>query len=165
MKINPNFNAFNISAKGMGAQKKKMDLIAENIANTETTKTENGTPYKRKYLIIEENESFQQRFFTESNNLSLRVTNQNHIAAPVKTSNLNPKEDIGISAEVLQDNTTGTRVLMPEHPDADSDGYVEMPNVNVVTEMVDMIAATRSYEANLTAFNASKQIAKDSLEI
>ena len=69
------------------------------------------------------------------------------------------------SINVVEDKTEGDWVHMPEHPDANEEGYVELSNVNVINEMIDMIAATRSYEANLTAFNASKQMAKDALEI
>ena len=77
----------------------------------------------------------------------------------------NNKPDNGIQSEEVNDSTPGQLVYMPDHPDADEKGYVMMPNVNVVTEMVDMISATHSYEANLTVFNSSKQIAKDSLDI
>jgi len=163
MKINPNFNAFNISAQGMGAQKRKMDLIAENIANVDTTKTKDGTPYKRKYLVVEEKQSFGQKMVDAKNTLRLRTTNGMQISSPAQLPKQTSSNDL--ESQVKQDATAGEMLYMPDHPDANEDGYVRMPNVNVVTEMVDMIAATRSYEANLTAFNASKQIAKDSLEI
>jgi len=164
MKISPNFQAFNISAKGMGLEKKRMDLIAENIANLNTTKTEKGTAYKRKYLQITSNGKFGNVLDKEKLSLRLKTGNNNHIN---RMNDENPAKGKkgNLSQEVLEDKTVGETVYMPEHPDADSDGYVEMPNVNVVNEMVDMIASTRSYEANLEAFNASKQIAKDSLEI
>jgi flagellar basal-body rod protein FlgC len=71
----------------------------------------------------------------------------------------------GVRAEVVEDNAPERLVYNPEHPDADENGYVHMPNVNIIVEMVDMISATRAYEANATAFNASKNIAKDALEI
>ena len=74
-------------------------------------------------------------------------------------------DNINFNAMENVDNSEGELVYMPDHPDANEDGYVHMPNVNVITEMVDMISASRSFEANLTAFNAAKQIAKDSLEI
>ncbi len=163
MKINPNFNAFNISARGMGAQKKKMDLIAENIANVDTTKTKNGDVYRRKYLVVEENQSFQKKLSTVGETLRLRTTNDLQISAPASLPQENKQS--GLETKVVEDSSAGELVYMPDHPDANDDGYVQMPNVNIVTEMVDMIAATRSYEANLTAFNASKQIAKDALEI
>lgn len=163
MKINPNFRAFDISAKGMGLEKKKMDLIAENIANINTTKTEDGTAYKRKYIRITENENFQQNLSTANSSIKLKVNVGDHIERPDKLTFSNDSDNL--TSETMKDDSAGEKVFLPEHPDADADGYVQMPNINVVTEMVDMIAASRGYEANLTAFNSAKQIAKDSLEI
>lgn len=164
MKISPNFTSFNISAKGMGIEKKKMDLIAENIANLNTTKTEDGTVYKRKFIQITNKKGFGNFLETEELALKLKTGNSDHIGKAGEMELPSGKKG-GLSEEVMEDKGTGETVYMPEHPDADANGYVEMPNVNVVNEMVDMIASTRSYEANLEAFNASKQIAKDSLEI
>ena len=164
MKINPNFSAFKISSKGMSIQKKQMDLITENIANTSTTRSEDGTAYKRKYISVEfEKDNFQAN---GSNQMSVgfKSSRSNHIKQP-QFSISQEKENINFNAKENIDNTQGELVFMPDHPDANEDGYVQMPNVNVVTEMVDMISASRSFEANLTAFNAAKQIAKDSLGI
>lgn len=164
MKINPNFSAFSLSAKGMGTQKKKMDLVAENIANTDTTRTKDGTVYKRKYLVVQEDKSFNNNLRLEKGKLNLEVSEPGHIALP-QTITINGQKKDEMNSEVISDKSRGELVYMPDHPDANKNGYVQMPNVNVVTEMVDMIAASRSYEANLTAFNASKQIAKDALQI
>lgn len=164
MKIAPNFKAFNISAKGMGFEKKRMDLIAENIANLNTTKTENGSAYKRKFLQVTNKDSFDNVLKNEKLALRLKTGSNSHISK-MDEVDAAPGKKGGLSQQVMEDKNVGETVYMPEHPDADADGYVEMPNVNVVNEMVDMIASTRSYEANLEAFNASKQIAKDSLEI
>lgn len=164
MNISPKLASFGISARGMSLQKKKMDLVAENIANINTTKTEDGTAYKRKYLRIEEDPVFKRALATEQNTIRLKSNSSNHITIPDK---VDPGKLAGrkMEPELMQDNSSGDLVHMPDHPDANEDGYVEMPNVNIVNEMVDMIAATRSYEANLEAFNASKQIARDSMEI
>ncbi|MGE5498913.1 MAG: flagellar basal body rod protein FlgC [Syntrophothermus sp.] len=167
MKISNNFLGIKMSAAGMSIQRKKMNLISENLANTSTTKTDNGTPYQRKFLVVKQ-EGPQERgsLPVAEQSLKMTVTQGNHMPltpAPFQTENdLSP---IGMKQEELIDKKDGDVVYMPEHPDADQDGYVHMPNVNVVTEMVDMIAATRSYEANLTALNSSKQMAKDALEI
>jgi flagellar basal-body rod protein FlgC len=139
MKIGNNFAGFKISAKGLSIQRKKMNLIAENIANAENTRTETGDPYKRKFMIVS----------NETNQVYLNDT----------------KMDNNLKLEVLEDEKEGEMIFLPSHPDADQKGYVQMSNVNVVQEMVEMIAASRSYEANLTALNASKDMAKDSLEI
>ncbi|MCF8240197.1 MAG: flagellar basal body rod protein FlgC [Melioribacteraceae bacterium] len=170
MKIGPNFSSFGVSSKGMSIQRKKMDLISENIANISTTKAENGKPYQKKYLQIMQVDSLSPApLRTNSGSIGIVRTNSNHMRLSntpglgefVKSASENDK----IVAEIKSDNTMGNMEYIPDHPDSDENGYVIMPNVNVVTEMVDMIAATRSYEANLTAFNASKQMTKDSLEI
>lgn len=165
MKINPNFSSFQISSKGMSIQKQKMDLITENIANTSTTKTEDGTPYKRKYISVEfEKNSFQNNNFFTLPDIGFKEVNKNHFSGIPRNAVSDP-DNIKFNAVENVDNSEGELVYMPDHPDANEEGYVKMPNVNVITEMVDMISASRSYEANLTAFNAAKQIAKDSLEI
>lgn len=163
MKINPNFSAFNISSKGMSIQKKQMELITENIANTSTTKSEDGGPYKRKYISVEfEKTDFQNIKSLQNMKVGFTNTRNDHFS-PVTVGDENEHGIFKVNEEV--DNKEGELVYMPDHPDADEEGYVHMPNVNVVTEMVDMINASRSFEANLTAFNAAKQMAKDSLEI
>ncbi len=166
MKVGDNFPGFNISAKGLSIQRKKMNIIAENIANADTLRTENGKPYQRKFLLVEQTQQVHKPGLIPSNNkLKLNTTNHNHISTPGSvTTGPFTTPDALISSENT-DKTRGEIVHMPSHPYADENGYVEMTNVNVITEMVEMIAATRSYEANLTALNASKQIAKDSLEI
>lgn len=168
MKIGGSLFGLQFSSRGMSIQRKKMDLISQNIANADNVRTENGEPYKRKFLRIQgEQESFNNNLnIVENPVLRLNSNNPNHLAK------MQGAEEFSISADqgrvVLEEQTdlkSGDVVYMPEHPDANKDGYVEMSNVNVITEMVDMIAATRSYEANLQALNAAKQMAKDSLEI
>ncbi len=163
MKVNLNFSGFNISAKGMSIQRKKMDLIAENIANVDTTKTAEGTTYQRKYLVVN-GEKQVNAPASFQNELRLKTTDPEHIFKEIE---IKPDAIDGkvVNIQENKDTEPGNMVYMPDHPDADEKGYVMMPNVNIVTEMVDMIAATRSYESNMTAFNAAKQVAKDSLEI
>ena len=160
MKITPNFLSFRISAKGMSIQKKKMELVTENIANMNTTKTDNGQPYKRKFLVVKQIEENKNKLTLKK---SLSSDSFNALL-PVRQSSL-LDTDKNIITEIKEDKGEGELVYMPDHPDANEEGYVQMPNVNVVTEMVDMIAASRSFEANVAAFEASKQIAKNSLEI
>lgn len=166
MKINSLFPGFAISAKGLSIQRKRMNLIAENIANADVTRTADGQPYKRKFLTVTSKEnSFDNNLMIEGNNLKLNVTNGSHISNPG-----NPPMESGTGQYTMEfnetaDQTPGEVVYMPGNPNADSDGYVQESNVNIVNEMVDMISASRSYEANLTALNSSKQMVKDSLEI
>lgn len=167
MKTSFNFG-FDISAKGMSIQRKKMNIIAENIANSETTRTSSGEPYKKKFIEIIQKESSLNNAVTdvEGKKIKLNISNQNHIENPQAFAfNNNANSTESLSYNEREDKTPGEMVFMPDHPDANDKGYVQMSNVNVVNEMVDMIAASRGYEANSTALGASKQIAKDSLEI
>ncbi|MGE4354553.1 MAG: flagellar basal body rod protein FlgC [Oscillospiraceae bacterium] len=137
-------NGMDISASGLTAQRLRMDVVSENIANIDTTRTEGGGPYTRKYVVFEErNGSFAEALKNASENAvgGVRV------------------------AEIGEDASDYKLVYDPDHPDADPDGYVQYPNVNVTQEMVDMISAYRSYEANVTAFSAYKDMAIKSLEI
>ena len=141
------FQAFNISASGMTAERFRTDIIAQNIANVNTTRTENGTPYRRKIVTFAEKDvtTFSQ-YYSASKNVA--------IGNGVKV------------AEVKED--TETDLIMeydPSNPDADENGYVSYPNVNVVTEMTNLINSTRAYEANATAFDASKNMALTGLSI
>ena len=166
MKIGGKFSAFDISSVGLSIQRKRMNLIAENIANAETTKTENNTPYKRQYFrITAKNNSFPDAIKSEGIKMRMNRTEAAHFSGIKEMTGSNPVDESGLKTQLVEDNTVGEKIFMPNHPDADEQGYVEMSNVNIITEMVEMISATRSYEANLTALNNSKQMAKDSLEI
>lgn len=129
------FSAIDVSASGLSAQRRRLDSIAENIANAETTRTESGGPYRRRQVVFEE----------------------------LATRELG-RQGVRVSA-VQEDPRPPHLVYRPGHPDADANGYVAMPNVNLVEEMVDMISATRSYEANATALNATKAMARKALEL
>ncbi len=166
MKIGGSFSGFDISAQGLSVQRKKMNLIAENIANADTTRTADGQPYKRKFLTVQQSQDqFGNNLINTGRSISLNTTNNDHISNPAGTPFQVTDSDNGMNVSENADQATGDIVYMPDSPDADENGYVQMSNVNIITEMVDMIAASRSYEANLTALNSSKQIAKDSLEI
>ena len=142
------FTSFNINASGMTAQRYGMDIISENVANANTTRTADGTPYRRKVAYFEE-KGGQTAF-----GAALNQATGNYSGKGVKVTG------------VYEDYTTEMKkVYDPSHPDADEDGYVLMPNVDIVTEMVDMISATRSYEANVTASSASKNMAMQALNI
>ncbi|MGN0342604.1 MAG: flagellar basal body rod protein FlgC [Roseburia sp.] len=141
------FQSFDISASGMTAQRFRTDVIAENVANVNTTRTEDGTPYRRKIVTFEEKE-------TSPFSQVLHRTRQGAVGNGVKV------------AKVTEDYETDFIMEYdPSNPDADENGYVSYPNVNIVTEMTNLIDASRSYEANVTAFDASKQIAQAGLQI
>lgn len=142
------FSAFDINASGMTAERYRMDIIAQNVANAETTRTEDGTPYRRKVVVFEEKNS-QTPFRTV-----LRKERDRYTGSGVKVTG------------VYEDQwTEGNMVYDPSHPDADENGYVTYPNVSVITEMTNLIDASRAYQANATAFNASKSIATTGLNL
>ena len=166
MGIRKVLSAFDMSAMGMRVQRKKMDAIASNLANIETTRTESGEPYRRKVVTVErggKGGSFRQILSRAAN--KLRVTNPKHMQGGHEIVSDN---SIGAPVEArtldVQDNDFRT-VYDPEHPDADENGYVQTPDVNLVSEMVDMIVASRAYEANATALEANNSMAKKALEI
>ena len=137
------FQPLKVSASGMTAERFRLDLIANNLANTNTTRTAEGGPYRRQTAIFAE---------------ALTHARLQNGAPHVKGDGVRV---LGIA----RDETEPRMVHDPAHPDADDEGFVAMPNVNVVNEMVDMITATRAYEANVTASNAYKNMFLKALEI
>lgn len=141
------FQAFNISATGMTAERFRIDTIAQNVANVNTTRTEDGTPYRRKIVTFAEKSVTPFTQYYES-------ARARAVGNGVKVVSV--KEDTETELRMVYD---------PSHPDADENGYVFYPNVNTVTEMTNLIDATRAYEANTTAFNASKSMVQAALKI
>jgi len=145
------FSSFKITASALTAQRLRMDVLSNNIANAETTRTENGGPYQRQQVF------FVAKQAETSFGQSLIKTMKRHTTTE-------PGGGVEV-ARIITDDSPGNRVYDPNHPDADEDGFVTFPNVNVVTEMTDMLSATRSYEANVTVFNALKGMAAKALEL
>jgi flagellar basal-body rod protein FlgC len=162
------FNGMNISASGLSAQRVRLNVIASNLANAETTRTEDGGPYQRQRVILKEDKSDpQQRFVFGPDKMRGYTTQSNHIPIPEPGLPID-KDHIGSGVEVASIQPDGAPprwVHDPDHPDANEQGYVAMPNVNVVEEMTDMISATRAYEANVTALNATKTMIMKALEL
>ncbi len=140
-------NGMNVSASGMTAQRLRMDIISQNIANVNTTRDENGEAYRRKTVV-----------FAEKGTDSF---------AGVLNSKTGARVGNGVKVtEITEDTKTPLNLVYdPSHPDADEDGYVAYPNINTVTEMTNLIDASRAYEANITAFNATKNMALKGLEV
>lgn len=142
------FKSFGVNASGMTAERYRMDIISQNVANANTTRTEDGSPYRRKIVVFEE----KGKDVTSFSSMLKR-------ARGIDTGD-------GVKATgVFEDKSDLTMVYDPSHPDADENGYVLYPNVNIVTEMTNMIDAERAYQANATAFDASKSIAMKGLDI
>lgn len=142
------FGALDIGASALTAQRLRMDTILQNIANANTTRTEDGTPYRRRLVV------FQER--------SQGIPFSAYLSASSKERYIG--KGVKVSA-IVEDSSPFKKVYDPGHPDADQEGYVEMPNVDTVTEMVNMISATRAYEANVTSINTTKSMAMKALEI
>jgi flagellar basal-body rod protein FlgC len=166
MKISDFFSTFNISASGLSAEKRRLAITAENIANANTTRTAEGTAYKRK-VMIQEVLSERSHFMDSLRRaeVNLKTSQSGHLPM----SNYTPGD---ITADGFSDIETKVEeqnqfkeVYDPDHPDADGNGIVRFPNVNVVAEMLELISASRTYEANITVMNATKNLAKKSLEI
>jgi len=141
------FDNFNISASGLTAQRLRMDVISQNIANVNTTRNADGEPYRRKIPVFSE----KQRSFNQI--LKNKMTEGNSKAQ-------------GVEVDAIREDQSSLKMKYdPQHPDANENGYVAMPNVNVSSEMVDMISASRAYEANVTALETAKDMAQQALRI
>lgn len=148
------FDALNVSATGLTAERLRMDVTAENLANAQTTRGADGQPYRRKEVVLSE---VQNGGFGSQLAKAIGAGS----AAGSRVGGPNGVEVAGIT----QDQTPGKLVYDPGHPDADAKGYVRMPNVDTVAEMVDLISASRAYEANVTAMNAAKQMFSKTLDL
>ena len=162
------FSGLSISASALRAQRVKQNVIASNLANAETTRGADGGPYRKQFVVFRENKlEPEQRFVFGGEKMKGFTTQPDHMPIPEPGFPL-AKENVGSGVEVAaieQDASPPRLVYDPTHPDADPQGYVAMPNVNPVTEMTDMISATRSYEASVTAMNSAKAMLMKALEL
>jgi flagellar basal-body rod protein FlgC len=140
------FDAIDISASGLTAQRLRMDVTAENLANAQTTRTPGGGPYRRKTVVLQQaGGGFAGQLAAFGGSSS-------------------PPEGVEVTG-IVPDSTPLRRIYDPGHPDADANGYVTMPNVNPVTEMVDLIDSSRAYEANVTAMQTTKTAFAKTIEL
>ena len=147
------FTSINIAATGMAAERLRTDVISDNIANASTTRTQDGGPFKKSTVVMRPVSDANPQWRT-----------------PFTPSSLDNGPGKGVKVlEITKDTSEGRLVYDPTHPDAYQSGphkgYVEYPNVNIVNEMVDMITASRAYEANVTTINAAKSMASQALNI
>lgn len=141
------FDAIDVAGSGLAAERLRMDVTAGNLANAQTTQGANGQPYRRREVVLQEAQPTNGSFGS--------------ILASASASPVNGVQVAGI----VEDPSAPRRVYDPGHPDADAQGYVTLPNVNPVTEMVDLISASRSYEANVTAMQDAKTLFSKTLEL
>lgn len=142
-------SSVNVIGSGLTAQQQRLDVISENVTNINTTRTEGGGPYRRKMVVLEEENSdspFRQA-------LDKALGRRNSAQGGVRV------------AEIVEDESDFKLSYDPENPDANEDGYVELPNVDLVKEISDAMAANQAYSANVTAFNVLKQVIAKGLEI
>ncbi len=162
------FSALRISASGLRAQRIRQNCISSNLANVETTRTDEGGPYRRQFAVfMADSDNKDLALVNEKPGLGGRSTNKGHVAIPPRNF---PRDERffgnGVQVTEIREDSRAPRMAYdPAHPDSDENGYVAMPNVNVVEEMADMIAATRAYEANVTAFNATKAMLQQALQM
>jgi flagellar basal-body rod protein FlgC len=156
------FSSFNISGQGMTVQRMRLSATANNIANVDTTKGPNGEPYQREVVVVR---AIPGSPFESNLEDEIAMTRTSVAHAPNATPGEYPPNNAVLQAKTATNNTPPRLVYDPSHPDADENGYVHYPNINIVTEMVDMITAQRGFEANTSAFESAKNIAKYSLEI
>jgi flagellar basal-body rod protein FlgC len=163
MKVEGMFSAMKISSAGLTAQRKRLNAIASNLANAETTRTKEGGPYKKQVVQVSGQNFAQFDEVIEKTKLQVTNTNDKHIK--MEPSFIENSEFKVPNAQVVNDGSDPIMIYDPNHPDANADGYVAKPNINVISEMVDMISATRSFEANTSAISAEKTMYKDALDI
>ncbi|MFA7326261.1 MAG: flagellar basal body rod protein FlgC [Ignavibacteriae bacterium HGW-Ignavibacteriae-4] len=156
------FSSFNISGQGMSVQRLRLSAVARNIANANTTKADDGMPYKREVVVVRD---IKDSPFEKSMNATLQLdkTNAGHSGSAMNNG-MEGDDDV-LRARTVKDNSAPRMVFDPNHPDANPDGYVQMPDINIVTEMVEMISAQRAFQANAQVVDAAKNLARYSLEI
>ncbi len=135
------FSAMKIAGSGMAAQRTRLNIVASNLANAQTTRTAEGGPYKRKDPVFEA------------------------VALPEQDPELGQNVQAVEVTRIVQDTSQGKMVYDPDHPDANAEGYVQLPNVEVVEEMVNMLSATRSYSANASVLQSIKQMARRAIDL
>ncbi|HEY6759733.1 MAG TPA: flagellar basal body rod protein FlgC [Baekduia sp.] len=150
------FDAIDASGSGLTAERLRMDVTSENLANAETTKGADGQPYRRKEVVLQ-----------EANGGAGGQTSFASLLSSIQgggSSGAGVTNGVTVSG-IVEDSTPLKRVYDPGHPDADKNGYVTMPNVNTVTEMTDLISSSRAYEANVTAMQTAKTMFSKTLDL
>ncbi len=162
------FSGLSISASALRAQRVRQNVIASNLANAETTRGADGGPYRKQFVVLREAvQEPDKRFLFGPERMKGFTTQPDHMPIPQDGFPIDKnKVGSGVEVEAIRQDTAAPRLVYdPTHPDANQEGYVAMPNVNVVTEMTDMISATRSYEASVTAMNSAKAMLMKALEL
>jgi flagellar basal-body rod protein FlgC len=160
------FSSLKISGSGLSVNRRKMNVTAENIANANTTKTNNGGPYRKKTVLVSgKSQGIDFNTELQRHRVKLNRTSGDHL----KTNRQYGRHELDIvfpqSREAVDSKGDFKMVYDPAHPDANADGWVEMPDINIIVEMVNMMTAARAYEANASTLEATKNIYQAALDI
>ena len=159
--------AIDVSSRGLTLQRAKMNAVAENIANAETTETSDGGPYRRKQVVANEAKLEQQPFRSMLKQADTNLARTHRLHRSGKSPVVTSREKLTtVDMEEVQAPASDFQLVYdPSHPNANDEGYVKMPDIEIINEMVDMMAATRAYEANTVAIASAKSMAEDALDI
>jgi len=157
-------NSFDISGYGLSAQRVRVNTISSNIANAQTTRTEEGGPYRRKEVVFRAID-FNEQFNKALQGMSDSSKYEDPLNEGLFGKQVNPAIMSVIVDKISRDDSKPKMKFEPNHPDADTKGYVAYPNINPVIEMADLVEATRSYQANVAAFQSSKDMANSALSL
>ena len=157
-------NSFDISGYGLSAQRVRVNTISQNIANAQTTRTEEGGPYRRKEVVFKAID-FNEKFNEALNGMNNSAGYEDPLDEGEYGKKVNPAIMSVVVDKIVRDDSEPKMKFDPSHPDADADGYVAYPNINPVIEMADLVEATRSYQANVAAFESSKSMANAAISL
>ncbi|MFT5836259.1 MAG: flagellar basal-body rod protein FlgC [Sulfurimonas sp.] len=157
-------SSFDISGYGLSAQRVRVNTISQNIANAQTTRTEEGGPYRRKEVVFKAID-FNEQFNKALGKMSDSAKYEDPLNEGEFGKKVNPAIMSVIVDKISRDDSEPKMKFDPTHPDADADGYVAYPNINPVIEMADLVEATRSYQSNVAAFESSKNMANSAISL
>jgi len=157
-------NSFDISGYGLSAQRVRVNTISSNIANAQTTRTEEGGPYRRKEVVFRAI-NFNDLYNDALANTTEGASYEDPLDEGLEGQKVNPAIMSVIVDKIVRDDSKPQLKYDPTHPDADANGYVAYPNINPVVEMADLVEATRSYQANVAAFQSAKEMANSAISL
>jgi flagellar basal-body rod protein FlgC len=157
-------NSFDISGYGLSAQRVRVNTISSNIANAQTTRTEEGGPYRRREVVFKSID-FNQAYNEAINNSTQSAKYEDPLNEGDFGKKVNPAIMSVVIDKISRDDSAPKMKYEPNHPDADANGYVAYPNINPVVEMADLVEATRSYQANVAAFQSAKDMANSAISL
>ena len=157
-------NSFDISGYGLSAQRVRVNTISSNIANAQTTRTEEGGPYRRREVVFKAVD-FNEQFNKALNGMTQSAKYEDPLDEGDFGKKVNPAIMSVLVDKIVRDDKEFNMKYEPNHPDADANGYVAYPNINPVVEMADLVEATRSYQANVAAFQSAKEMANSSISL